>query len=144
MTIATAASWFSNAQPLARCYRSCKVLCVRKILRHFGALANNVRADCLHPFYVMVMTSLTSRQTCSILRIFDRQCWCGGSVQSMSSCSKYDFGILLNSAIISVATVLITLIFSVPGAPPVAKPLSRSQMVVYAGLITISSQRSFW
>ena len=78
------------------------------------------------PFYVMVMTSLKSQQ--SLLgNPLDFSIDPGVGVDALFRSyielfTKYDFGtLLLNSAIVSVVTVLITLLFSVPGAYAVAK-----------------------
>ncbi|MEL0196692.1 MAG: carbohydrate ABC transporter permease [Rhodobiaceae bacterium] len=78
------------------------------------------------PFYVMVMTSLKSQQSLLANPLdFSIDPAVGGTVLFRSYIelfTEYDFGtLLLNSAIVSVATVLITLLFSVPGAYAVAK-----------------------
>jgi len=78
------------------------------------------------PFYVMVMTSLKNQQSLLANPLdFSIDPGVGGVVLFRSYIelfTKYDFGtLLLNSAIVSVVTVLITLLFSVPGAYAVAK-----------------------
>ncbi len=78
------------------------------------------------PFYVMVMTSLKSQQSLLANPLdFSIDPAVGGTVLFRSYIelfTEYDFGtLLLNSAIVSVATVVITLLFSVPGAYAVAK-----------------------
>ena len=78
------------------------------------------------PFYVMVMTSLKNQQSLLANPLdFSIDPGVGGAVLFRSYIelfTKYDFGtLLLNSAIVSVVTVLITLLFSVPGAYAVAK-----------------------
>ena len=78
------------------------------------------------PFYVMVMTSLKSQQSLLGNPLdFSIDPGVGVDVLFRSYIelfTKYDFGtLLLNSAIVSVVTVLITLLFSVPGAYAVAK-----------------------
>ena len=78
------------------------------------------------PFYVMVMTSLKSQQSLLANPLdFSIDPAVGGAVLFRSYIelfTEYDFGtLLLNSAIVSVVTVLITLLFSVPGAYAVAK-----------------------
>ena len=78
------------------------------------------------PFYVMLMTSLKSQQSLLGNPLdFSIDPGVGVAVLFRSYIelfTKYDFGtLLLNSAIVSVVTVLITLLFSVPGAYAVAK-----------------------
>lgn len=97
----------------------------------------------LLPFYVMVMTSLKSQQ--SLLSnpldfsINLSQGWDKLFRSYIELFTQYDFGIYLtNSAIVSVATVFITLFFAVPGAYAVARLrfkgqafLSRSILLIY-------------
>ena len=78
------------------------------------------------PFYVMVMTSLKNQQSLLLNPLdFSIDPSVGADVLFRSYIelfTKYDFGTLLaNSAIVSVITVLITLLFSIPGAYAVAK-----------------------
>jgi len=94
------------------------------------------------PFYVMVMTSLKSQQ--ALLRnpldfsIDLSRGW--DLLRSYSELfQQFDFGVyMLNSALISVMTVFITLLFSVPGAYAVARfrfkgraVFSRSILLIY-------------
>ena len=94
------------------------------------------------PFYVMVMTSLKSQQ--SLLRNpldFSVDISRGADLfrSYVELFTTYDFGtFLLNSAIVSVVTVLVTLAFAVPGAYAVARLrfpgqafLSRSILLIY-------------
>ena len=78
------------------------------------------------PFYVMFMTSLKSQQ--SLLQnpldfSIDLSIGFGALFRSyIELFADYDFGtLLLNSTLVSVVTVLVTLLFSVPGAYAVAK-----------------------
>ena len=78
------------------------------------------------PFYVMVMTSLKSQQSLianpldfSIDTSLDSTKLFSSYIELFT---KFDFGTLLvNSAIVSVLTVIITLLFSVPGAYAVSR-----------------------
>ena len=95
------------------------------------------------PFYVMVMTSLKSQQ--SLLKNpldFSVDLSSGVAVLLRSYVelfADYHFGtFLLNSAIVSVVTVLVTLAFAIPGAYAVARLrfpgqlfLSRSILLIY-------------
>lgn len=95
------------------------------------------------PFYVMVMTSLKSQQ--SLLgNPLDLSIDLSQGVASLFRSyvelfTKYNFGTYLSvSAIVSVATVLLTLLFSVPGAYAVSRlkfpgraALSRSVLLIY-------------
>ncbi|MEK9853618.1 MAG: carbohydrate ABC transporter permease [Rhodobiaceae bacterium] len=95
------------------------------------------------PFYVMVMTSLKSQQSLLGNPLdFSIDPGVGGAVLFRSYIelfTKYDFGtLLINSTIVSVMTVLITLLFAVPGAYAVArlrfpgrKWLSGSVLLIY-------------
>ena len=95
------------------------------------------------PFYVMVMMSLKSQQTL-LANPLDFSIDLSQGVSSLFSSyielfEKYDFGtFLLNSAIVSVATVILTLAFAIPGAYAVARLrfpgqalLSRSILLIY-------------
>ena len=78
------------------------------------------------PFYVMVMTSLKNQQSLLINPLdFSINPTVGADVLFRSYIelfTKYDFlTLLVNSAVVSVVTVLITLLFSIPGAYAVAK-----------------------
>jgi len=95
------------------------------------------------PFYVMVMTSLKSQQSLlgnpldysldlsqGLDRLFRSY---------IELFTQFEFGLfLLNSAVVSVVTVIVTLLFAVPGAYAVARlrfpgqeVLSRSIMLIY-------------
>ena len=95
------------------------------------------------PFYVMVMTSLKSQQSL-LANPLDFSIDLTQGVESLFRSyvelfTQYHFGsFLLNSAIVSVATVFITLFFAVPGAYAVARLrfpgqafLSRSILLIY-------------
>ncbi len=95
------------------------------------------------PFYVMLMTSLKSQQSL-LSNPLDLSIDLSKSPQQLFRSyielfSKYQFGtFLLNSAIVSVSTVLITLLFSIPGAYAVSRlrfpgqaVLSRSILLIY-------------
>ncbi|WP_176083267.1 carbohydrate ABC transporter permease [Martelella sp. HB161492] len=95
------------------------------------------------PFYVMVMTSLKSQQSL-ISNPLDFSLDLSQGVGSLFRSyvelfTNYHFGtFLMNSAIVSVATVIITLLFAVPGAYSVARLkfpgqafLSRSILLIY-------------
>ncbi|MEO0670985.1 MAG: carbohydrate ABC transporter permease [Pseudomonadota bacterium] len=95
------------------------------------------------PFYVMVMMSLKSQQTL-LANPLDFSIDLSQGVTSLFSSyielfQKYEFGtFLLNSAIVSVATVVLTLAFAIPGAYAVARLrfpgqafLSRSVLLIY-------------
>ena len=78
------------------------------------------------PFYVMVMTSLKSQQSLLLNPLdFSIDPTVGADVLFRSYIElfiKYDFlTLLVNSAIVSVMTVLVTLLFSIPGAYAVAR-----------------------
>ena len=78
------------------------------------------------PFYVMVMTSLKNQQSLLLNPLdFSIDPTVGADVLFRSYIelfTKYDFlTLLVNSAVVSVVTVLITLLFSIPGAYAVAK-----------------------
>lgn len=95
------------------------------------------------PFYVMVMTSLKSQQSLLSNPLdFSIDLGQGASLLFRSYVelfTQYHFGSFLwNSAIVSVATVLITLAFAIPGAYAVARLrfpgqvlLSRSILLIY-------------
>ena len=95
------------------------------------------------PFYVMVMTSLKSQQSL-LANPLDFSIDLTQGVESLFRSyvelfTQYHFGsFLLNSAIVSIATVFITLFFAVPGAYAVARLrfpgqafLSRSILLIY-------------
>ncbi len=78
------------------------------------------------PFYVMVMTSLKSQQSLLINPLDLSIDYSLGVTRLLRSYIELftDYGfmtLLINSAVVSVATVIITLLFSVPGAYAVAK-----------------------
>lgn len=78
------------------------------------------------PFYVMVMTSLKSQQSLLLNPLDFSVDASGGAFVLFRSYielfTEYDFlTLLMNSALVSVITVLITLLFSIPGAYAVAK-----------------------
>ena len=94
------------------------------------------------PFYVMVMTSLKSQQ--SLLRnpldfSIEWERGAGLFRSYVELFTDYGFGtFLLNSTIVSVVTVIVTLLFAVPGAYAVARLkfpgqafLSRSILLIY-------------
>ncbi|WP_448464266.1 carbohydrate ABC transporter permease [Martelella sp. AMO21009] len=95
------------------------------------------------PFYVMVMTSFKSQQSLVSnpldLSIDLSQGLSGLFSSYIELFTTYHFGtFLMNSAIVSVATVVITLVFAVPGAYAVARLrfpgqnfLSRSILLIY-------------
>ena len=78
------------------------------------------------PFYVMVMTSLKSQQSLLINPLDFSIDYSLGVTKLLRSYIELfmDYGfmtLLINSTVVSVATVIITLLFSVPGAYAVAK-----------------------
>ena len=95
------------------------------------------------PFYIMLMTSLKSQQSLLANPLdfsIDLQQGPAGLLRSyIELFTDYRFGVfLMNSALVSVATVLITLAFSIPGAYAVARLrfpgrafLSRSILLIY-------------
>ena len=97
----------------------------------------------LLPFYVMVMTSLKSQQSLMANPLDFSIDFAQGPSKLFRSYielfTQYDFGtFLLNSAIVSVITVVITLALAVPGAYAVARLrfpgqafLSRSILLIY-------------
>ena len=93
------------------------------------------------PFYVMVMTSLKNQQQLVAnpldFSIDLSQGW--GLFRSYAELfSDYNFGTyLLNSLIISVLTVFITLLFSVPGAYAVARLRFKGQAVFSRSILLI-------
>ncbi|WP_417693608.1 carbohydrate ABC transporter permease [Roseibium sp.] len=95
------------------------------------------------PFYVMVMTSLKSQQAL-LANPLDLSIDIGQGVAGLFRSyvelfTQYDFGTyLLVSTVVSVATVILTLLFSVPGAYAVSRlrfpgraMLSRSVLLIY-------------
>lgn len=95
------------------------------------------------PFYVMVMTSLKSQQSLLANPLDFSIDFGQGSASLFRSYvelfTQFNFGtFLLNSSIVSVATVLLTLLFAVPGAYAVSRLrfpgqafLSRSILLIY-------------
>lgn len=95
------------------------------------------------PFYVMLMTSLKSQQSLLAnpldLSINLTQAPATLFRSYIELFTKYKFGdFLLNSAVVSVVTVIITLLFSIPGAYAVSRLkfpgqaiLSRSILLIY-------------
>lgn len=95
------------------------------------------------PFYVMLMTSLKSQQSLLAnpldLSIDLSQAPAKLFRSYIELFTDYRFGLfLLNSAVVSVATVIITLLFSIPGAYAVSRlrfpgqaVLSRSILLIY-------------
>ena len=97
----------------------------------------------LIPFYIMVLTSLKGQQSL-LINPLDLSIDVTLSISELFRSyielfSEYNFGtLLLNSTIVSVVTVLITLFFSIPGAYAVAKLrfsgrewLSSSVLLIY-------------
>ena len=129
LILATAASWFSLAAaigamaPTIQARYAAEMFYLR-LLWGLGLMMFVLIVAI--PFYVMVMTSLKSQQSLLANPLdFSIDPAVGGAVLFRSYIelfTDYDFGtLLLNSAIVSVATVMITLLFSVPGAYAVAK-----------------------
>ncbi|MDB4095528.1 carbohydrate ABC transporter permease [Amylibacter sp.] len=95
------------------------------------------------PFYVMVMTSLKSQQSLLVNPLDFSIDFGQGTSKLFHSYielfTQYDFGtFLINSAIVSVVTVVITLLLAVPGAYAVSRLkfpgqifLSRSILLIY-------------
>ena len=95
------------------------------------------------PFYVMIMTSLKSQQSLLANPLdfsLDFSQGFGALFRSyIELFTEFNFGtFLINSAIVSVATVILTLLFAVPGAYAVARLrfpgqafLSRSILLIY-------------
>ena len=129
LVIAAAASWLSlsatiGAMPPAMQARYASERFYLRLLWGLGLMMFVLIVAI--PFYVMVMTSLKSQQSLLANPLdFSVDPGVGAAVFFRSYIelfTKYDFGtLLLNSAIVSVVTVLITLLFSVPGAYAVAK-----------------------
>ena len=93
------------------------------------------------PFYVMVMTSLKSQQAL-LQNPLDFSIDLGQGTALFRSYielfTQFDFGIyLINSALISVLTVFITLLFSVPGAYAVARLRFKGQAVFSRSILLI-------
>ncbi len=97
----------------------------------------------LIPFYIMVLTSLKGQQSL-LINPLDLSIDFTLSISELFRSyielfSEYNFGtLLLNSAIVSLVTVLVTLFFSIPGAYAVAKLrfsgrewLSSSVLLIY-------------
>ena len=95
------------------------------------------------PFYVMVMTSLKSQQSLLANPLdfsLDFSQGLGTLFRSyIELFTRFEFGVfLVNSAVVSVVTVMITLLFAIPGAYAVARLrfpgqefLSRSILLIY-------------
>jgi multiple sugar transport system permease protein len=95
------------------------------------------------PFYVMVMTSLKSQQSLLANPLdfsLDFKPGAGALFRSyIELFTQFNFGtFLLNSAIVSVSTVILTLLFAIPGAYAVSRLrfpgqafLSRSILLIY-------------
>jgi multiple sugar transport system permease protein len=117
-----------------------EVICLR-FLKGFGLVAFTIAVAL--PFFVMVMMSLKNQQLLISNPLdFSLNFAQGASALFRSYIelfSQYHFGsYLLNSAMVSVVTVLITLFFAVPGAYAVARLkfpgqnfLSRSILLIY-------------
>jgi multiple sugar transport system permease protein len=129
LVIAAAASWFSLSATIGEMppVMQARYACEKFYLRLLWGLGLMMFVLIVAiPFYVMVMTSLKSQQSLLANPLdFSIDPGVGAAVLFRSYIelfTKYDFGtLLLNSAIVSVVTVLITLMFSVPGAYAVAK-----------------------
>ena len=129
LILAAALSWFSlsaaiGAMPPAPQARYAAEVFYLRLLWGLGLMMFVLIVAI--PFYVMVMTSLKSQQSLLANPLdFSIDPGVGAAVLFRSYIelfTDYDFGtLLLNSAIVSVVTVLITLLFSVPGAYAVAK-----------------------
>lgn len=117
-----------------------EVLCLR-FLKGFGLVAFTIAVAL--PFFVMVMMSLKNQQLL-LSNPLDFSIDFGQGFSALFRSyielfSRYHFGTyLLNSALVSVATVAITLFFAVPGAYAVARLrfpgqnfLSRSILLIY-------------
>jgi len=117
-----------------------EVLCLR-FLKGFGLVAFTIAVAL--PFFVMVMMSLKNQQLL-LSNPLDFSIDFGQGVSALFRSyielfTQYHFGTyLLNSALVSVATVAITLFFAVPGAYAVARLrfpgqnfLSRSILLIY-------------
>ena len=124
LILAAALSWFSlssaiGAMPPAPQARYAAEVFYLRLLWGLGLMMFVLIVAI--PFYVMVMTSLKSQQSLLANPLdFSIDPGVGAAVLFRSYIelfTDYDFGtLLLNSAIVSVVTVLITLLFSVPGA----------------------------
>ncbi len=94
------------------------------------------------PFYVMVMTSLKNEAEL-VLNPLDFSIDLGQGFSGLFSSyielfTKYDFGsFLLISAIVSVCTVIVTLLFAVPGAYAVARMRFRGRAAFSRGILMI-------
>ncbi|MEM7268847.1 MAG: carbohydrate ABC transporter permease [Pseudomonadota bacterium] len=94
------------------------------------------------PFYVMLMTSLKSQQSLLANPLDFSIDVSQGAAKLFRSYielfTDYDFGtFLLNSAIVSVATVIITLAFAIPGAYAVARLRFRGQAFLSRSILLI-------
>jgi multiple sugar transport system permease protein len=117
-----------------------EVICLR-FIKGFGIVAFTIAVAL--PFFVMVMMSLKNQQLL-LSNPLDFSIDFGQGFQALFRSyielfSQYHFGsYLMNSALVSVVTVLITLFFAVPGAYAVARLkfpgqnfLSRSILLIY-------------
>ncbi|MCO4836714.1 MAG: carbohydrate ABC transporter permease [Oceanospirillaceae bacterium] len=95
----------------------------------------------LIPFYVMIMTSFKSQQALLLNPLdfsLDWQLGWGLFRSYIELFRDYNFGTyLLNSFVISVLTVLITLLFSAPGAYAVARLKFRGRAFMVRGILLI-------
>ena len=93
------------------------------------------------PFYVMIMTSFKSQQALLINPLdfsLDWQLGWGLFRSYVELFRDYNFGTyLLNSFVISVLTVLITLLFSAPGAYAVARLKFKGRAFMVRGILLI-------
>lgn len=93
------------------------------------------------PFYVMIMTSFKSQQALMVNPLdfsLDWQQGWGLFRSYVELFRDYNFGsYLINSFVISVLTVLITLIFSAPGAYAVARLKFKGRAVMVRGILLI-------
>ncbi len=117
-----------------------EVVCLR-FIKGFGLVAFTIAVAL--PFFIMVMMSLKNQQLLLSNPLdFSLNFSQGASALFRSYIelfTTYNFGsFLLNSAMVSVATVIITLVFAVPGAYAVARLkfpgqafLSRSILLIY-------------
>lgn len=137
---------FANATclsdvPLGTMSRYNREIVYIRVLKGLGFVLFSIIV--LLPFYVMVMTSLKSQQSLLANPLdlsIDLSKGAEGLLRSyVELFTQYNFGrYLLVSSIVSVATVLLTLLFSVPGAYAVSRLkfpgqalLSRSVLLIY-------------
>lgn len=117
-----------------------EVICLR-FIKGFGLVAFTIAVAL--PFFIMVMMSLKNQQLLLSNPLDFSLNFSQGAASLFRSYielfTQYNFGsFMLNSAIVSVATVIITLFFAVPGAYAVARLkfpgqnfLSRSILLIY-------------